>query len=214
MPGIFFVNDFFLNDDQITKIRARLETEGASSVWQYAPAYLGPSGPDVQRASLLTGIRLKVSNGGATSDGLSILAGEHWGWPERGTLSPRLVVADPDAVTLGRYRSDKRVSAASKRIGSAQSVFLGGIGLNPNILRILLKQAGVHVCSDSGDFIQTDGNILAIHSSSSGPRTIHLPVGTAIASLSGQVLAQSPSPLILRFSATGETKWFRLIARR
>jgi beta-galactosidase len=210
----FFVNEFSLDDLEIAKIRARLEAEGATAIWQYAPAYQGPSGRDVSRARALTGIKLKVSksNGGATNDGLSILAGEHWGWPERGTLSPRLVVADSNVVILGRYRSDRQVSAASKRVGSAQSVFLGGIGLNPNVLRILLKQAGVHIWSDSGDVIQTDGNILAIHSSSSGSRTIHLPAGTAIAALSGEVLARSPNPFILSFAATGETQWFRVLA--
>ncbi len=205
----FFVNDFYLDDDQIAKIRARLETEGATAIWQYAPGYLGPSGPDPNRAARLTGIRLSVHNGHGSSAGAGSLAGERWGNPRN--LAPRLIVTDPQAMVLGRYRSDHRVSAASKRDRGFTSVFLGDIELTPAMLRALLRHAGVHIWSDGDDIIQTDGLIFAIHSSASGARDLHLPAGVGLASARGEPLARGPASFTISFGASGETRWFRLV---
>jgi hypothetical protein len=194
-PAYFFVNEFYLDDDQIAKIRARLESEHATAIWQYATGYLGPAGADVRRSSQLTGIHLVRSDG--RTGGLS--------------YAPRLAVADPNAVEIGRYQSDGRLSAVSKNTGSFQSVFVGNTSLSPAVLRMLLERAGVHIWSDSEDVIRTDGQILAIHSSGPGPRKIHLPAATAIATLGGEILARAPDPLEISFDAAGETRWFLLL---
>lgn len=52
-----FANAFYLTDSEITQIQSRLNTEGATAIWQYAPGFLGPNGADVSRVSTSWGFR-------------------------------------------------------------------------------------------------------------------------------------------------------------
>jgi hypothetical protein len=52
-----FENTNYLTDTQISQIQSRLNAEGATAIWQYAPGFLGPNGADVTRASTLTEIQ-------------------------------------------------------------------------------------------------------------------------------------------------------------
>jgi len=209
-----FANANYVTDDELAAIQSRLNSEGATAIWQYAPGYLGPNGADVTRASTLTGIQLSRSDNFGTSNGVGALAGYSWGVAPGNVLSPRLVVTDPGAEVLGLYQVDGLVSTARKKAGNFESVFSGeyaftnGGGWRPDALRVLLQTAGVHVWSTAGDTINTDGNLLVIHGAAAGPDTISLPAGVSATPLGGG--PSSTGTLNITFSRVGQTLWFQL----
>jgi hypothetical protein len=209
-----FANVNYLTDDQIAQIQSRLNGEGATAIWQYAPGFLGPTGPDVTRASRLTGIQLAQSDGYQTSSGVGLLSGYSWGIAANNVFSPRLVVTDPNVEVLGRYQADGQVSTGRKKVGNFESVFSGEYGFPnagtwpPDPLRALLQTTEVHIWSTSGDTISTDGSLLVIHAAAAGPDTISLPTGVSATPLGGG--ATSIGTLNINFSRVGETQWFQL----
>lgn len=205
-----FANAWYLTDDQITKIRSRLEAEGATAIWQYGPGYLGPTGPDLNRMSRLTGMRFVSLNGNTATRAEGLLRGlPDWGWPGR-TISPRFVVADEESTVLGRYRDDGQIGAAMKTVGNFRSIFIGDMLWSPELMQRLFKLAGVHLFAEQKDVIHTDGDLLVIHGAKAGDRQFRLPFGTAATRLTGEVIARHPDPLTLKFSVTGENHWLRL----
>jgi hypothetical protein len=215
-----FANVNFLTDSQITQIQSRLNTEGSTAVWQYAPAFLGPNGVSVSRASSLTGIQLSEMDGYGFTKGTGVMTGYQWGLTSQNLLSPRLVVTDSAAEVLGRYQSDSQVSSARKKVGNYESIFTGEFALGdftnpayassppPDVLRALLQNAGVHVWSTTGDVIITDGSLLVIHAAAAGADAISLPTGVSAAPLAGGTAVSGT--LNLNFSRAGETQWFQL----
>ena len=210
-----FANTNYLTDAQITQIQTRLNAEGSTAIWQYAPGFLGPNGADVTRSSTLTGIQVVQSDGLGWTDGSGVMAGYNWGYSKVNVLSPRLVVTDPSAEVLGHYRSDNQVSSARKQVGNFESVFIGEFGMSrtdadwaPDALRAILQTTGVHIWSTAGDTIHTDGNLLVIHAAAAGPDTISLPAGVTATPLGGG--PSSTGTLNLNFSRVGQTVWFRL----
>ena len=214
-PVYIFANTNYLTDDQITQIQSRLNAEGATAIWQYAPGFLGPNDADVTRVSKLTGIQVIQSDGLGWTDGGGLMAGYTWGYSTVNVLSPRLFVTDPSAEVLGHYRSDNQVSSARKKVGNFESVFIGEFGMSmtdlgwsPDALRAILQTTGVHIWSTAGDTISTDGNLLVIHAAAAGPDSISLPAGVSATPLGGG--SASTGTLNLTFSRVGETLWFQL----
>jgi hypothetical protein len=223
-PVYIFGNTFYLTDSQISLIQSRLNAEGATAIWQYAPGFLGPNGADFSRVSTLTGIQVSQSDGYAYTSGTGVMAGYNWGFTNQNWLSPRLVVTDSSAEILGRYQSDNQISSARKKVGNFESIFMGDFALGdllnfcwscvPNplpdsaVLRALLQTTGVHIWSTTGDVVFTDGNLLVIHAAAAGPDTISLPAGVSATPFGGG--SASTGTLNLTFSRVGETQWFQL----
>jgi hypothetical protein len=215
-----FANTNYLTDSQIMQIQSRLNNEGSTAIWQYAPGFLGPNGADVTRASTLTGIQLAEIDGYGYTNGTGPMAGYSWGLMTQNVLSPRLVVTDPAAQPLGSYQSDGQVSSAQKKVGNFESIFIGELALGaftntayatsppPDVLRALLQIAGVHIWSTAGDVVITDGNLLVIHAEAAGPDAISLPPGISATSLGGG--PSSTGTLNINFLRVGETRWFQL----
>lgn len=222
-----FANTNYLTDSQITQMHSRLNAEGSTAIWQYAPGFLGPNGSDVTRASTLTGIQLSQSDGYGYTNGTGSMAGYNWGLiiglpnQNNNPISPRLTVNDPAAETLGVYQTDGLVSSARKKVGNFESIFSGEYCLgdfynplasdyspSPDALRALLQIAGVHIWSSTGDVIMTDGNLLVIHAAAAGPDAISLPAGVSATPLGGGT--PSTGTLNINFSRVGETQWFQL----
>jgi len=202
-----FANAFRLTDGQVTAIRQRLDREQATAVWIYAPGYVGSRGADVGNVAKAAGIRLETAEGTMGSTGMGLLNGETWGGGL--TVSPRLVVRDEEAVPLGRYRSDGRISSAEREHGSHRSVFLGDMGPSAAVLRRLFESAGCHVWASSGEVVQTDGTFLMVHSGADGVRPINLPDAVVADPIEADVVDREGGRLHVRFRR-GDTVWFRL----
>ncbi len=194
-----FANAFCLTAPEIKAIRKRLDQERATAVWQYAPGYLGPDGPSTLQATELTGIKLVVNDGPLHSIGQGSLQGLQWGTEHH--ASPRLAVADKDAEPLGRYLSDKTISAARKKAGGHQSVFFGDVALGSEVLKAIYKEAGAHVWTQGDDVIQTDGTVLMVHSAEAGMSRISPPAGKKLVPIWGRLDGQDAQ----------STRWFRIV---
>lgn len=214
-----FANAFRLTDDQIDAIRARLDREGATAYYAYAPAYIGPEGVSAERSTRLTGIRLAVQDGTQGSEGLGALAGEAWGPISERTgkptaTSPRLIVADEKAEPLARYKADGQTSAARTKTGNHTSIFVGDMGVQSQMLMRLFEAAGAHIYTRDGSYVQTDGQYLMIHSGKSGLKPISLPTGLKAEAITGKIeKTEKPATgeIIYVDFKKGDTLWFKLV---
>jgi hypothetical protein len=199
-----FANAFRLEDAQIEAVRARLQREGATAIWAYAPAYLGPGGADVGRSARLMGMQVRVDEGALGSKGIAPMPSA-WGREMR--VTPRLNVTDSRAQVLGRYRDGGAVSAARVQDGSVASVFVGDMGVTPELMRALFREAEVHVWADTGEAVQTDGRILVVHARDERDIVLHPPPGTRLEPLSAVKTETLGSDLVVPFRR-GQTRWF------
>jgi len=202
-----FANAFCLSDEQTQAIRSRLDREGATAVWLYAPGCFGPQGFDVTRAEAVTGIRLVARDGLQGSRGTGPLAGDSWGWAA--PVAPRTVVDDAEAEIIGRYVSDGSASAAQKDVGRHRSIFLGDLAVNAGVLRTLFEQAGAHLWTRDGEVVQTDGRSLMVHRGPPGVVSIRMPGGVRGEVIAGTVIEAGPEEVVVRFNAN-ESVWLRL----
>lgn len=209
-----FVDTYHLSDAQMNAIRKRLDREGSTAFWIFAPGVIGSRGLEVQRATRLTGIDLSIQNGTQGSQGIGLLKGENWGAFDditQGFLStsPRLTVVDDKAESLGRYTKDNLVSTARKKVGRSQSVFLGDLGINWQVLTKLFADAGVHIWVHDGSIIQTDGKFLMVHTATPGLKAIDLPQGVTAESIKGKIEKTEGNRIFVNF-ARADSLWFKL----
>lgn len=207
-PVYIFANENYLDDAQIAGIGARLDREGALAIWQYAPGFMGPSSSGADRTSKATGVTVIQSDGYTGSNGAGPMAGQQWGFRFGSTVSPRLVVQDPQAVTVGHYQ-DGTISTAVKRTGSHISLFSGDFILSSDFLRAVVPPAGVHLWTTDDSIVHTDGNLLAIHSGVAGTKKIMLPADVTAQPIDGLRATQNGTALSADF-ALGDTRWFQL----
>ena len=212
-----FANAFSLTDEQIDAIRARLDREKATAYWAYAPGYIGPEGMSIERSTRLTGIQLAVKDGTQGSEGLGALAGESWGAASNQTqkpmtTSPRLIVTDEKAESLGRYKADALTSAARTKTGAHTSIFVGDMGVQSQMLMRLFEAAGAHIYTRDSSYVQTDGQYLMIHSGKSGLKPITLPEGTKATAIKGEIAKSENNTIFVNFKE-GETLWFQLTGK-
>lgn len=209
-----FANAFRLTDEQIDTIRMRLDHEGATAYWAYAPGYIGSDGMDVARSSRLTGIDLSVLDGAQGSEGLGLLAGESWGAESNQTqkpmaTSPRLIVTDKKAEPLGHYKDGGEISAARIRTGNHTSIFVGDMGVTSQMLMRLFESAGVHIWTRDSSVLLTDSKVLMIHTGKGGLKEIHLPTGVSAEAIKGKIEKETGN-VISSYFKEGETQWFKL----
>lgn len=207
-PVYIFANTFYTTDTQISALNRRLDREGAVAIWQYASGFLGPSSSGADRASALTGFTLVQADGNTGTDGLGVLAGKQLA-SSGGAVSPRLVVQDAAAISLGRYRADGKISTAVKRVGSHTAVFSGDFIQSTDFLRAAVRQAGVNVWTTDDSVVHTDGDLLAIHSGVAGTKRINLPTGVTAQAVNGQLAGQDALSISASFTV-GDTLWFQL----
>jgi beta-galactosidase len=202
-----FANAFRLTADQIRAIEARLTREGATAIWIYAPAYLGPEGAAPERMRRLTGLRFQVEAGKLGSIGEGLLAEERWGAPL--PVDPRLSVVDADATPLGRYAEGGAVSSAMATHEGCRSIFLGDMGPSRTVLTKLFEAAGAHIWTRGGEVVHTDGRTLAIHTGTPGVVEVALPGGMRARPIDADVLSEDAHTIRLHLPAGG-TAWLAL----
>ncbi len=202
-----FPNAYALTSKQSTSVFTRLDMEKTTAIWLYAPGSFGPQGFNTTSIERTTGIAVKSIEGSQGSIGVGSMAGQSWG--QNASVSPRFIVDDPKAETLGIYQSDHTTSAARKLVNKHQSIFIGDLSVSSSLLRTLFEKAGAHIWTRGDEIVQTDGQFLIIHQGPEGLVTVNLPVGVKAEAISADIIKQGDSSITLRMQKNA-TSWLRL----
>ena len=234
-----FPNALYVSSERREAIRTKLEEDGATAIWFYAPGYVDETGCDVEHMAELTGIDIAletlkeylqvdlaesdhpyladagdVDGFGSDVDLMGLFKGAHWwDWPsdrEHFKFSPTFYVDDEEAVALGELTAVGRPGFAVKDLGKSRSVFVGAPLLPATILRNILDEAGVHLYSRSGDLIYANSGYVTLCANGGGTKTLYLPrVCDVYDALSGELVAENVDSVSLEVQH-GEVTIFRL----
>ncbi|MCX7597318.1 MAG: hypothetical protein N2512_00400 [Armatimonadetes bacterium] len=200
-----FLNAFSLDAERRRLVRKTIERDGVTAIWLYAPGLLDPGDPrpaHEARMSALTGIRLCLRPERRVFAMRPV--GEHpivaglpsdrvlgqWDFKIRCSFgvfpskpadpvpvahAPVVFADDPQAVPLACYVDGGETAFCIKRVGNRTSVWFGSPAMAADVLRRVLKFAGLHIYDDSNDVIYLSSNFLAVHAAHDPPQILHFP---------------------------------------
>lgn len=179
-----FLNAFHVTPRQRAAIHAKLQRNGATALFVYAPGYLGESGESLSNMQALTGIKIaRLDQAAETRVRLEAADPLASGLPdglivgrEALTVEPLFYADDPQARVVGRLVETGQAGLVVKPIEGWTSVYSAALQLPPALIRNLAHAAGVHIWLDTDDAVYTDGQYAAVHAASDGPKVLHLPV--------------------------------------
>lgn len=204
-PVYLFLNTFYLTDEDVRRIEAKVKGSNATVIWTYAPGIQSPSGFDLRRVERLTGFRLKAVDiealpritvtdhahpytqglgSGTQAHGSAFSFGTvcHLGSPDistnderEGMMGPILYVDDPDATVLGELDCLREPGFCVKQMDGWTSVYVAAPMLTARILRNIIGAAGGHIYSESEDVCHPGKSFLMIHARREGEKVIRLP---------------------------------------
>jgi len=226
---VFFLNALRVSTQERISIREKLQRQGRTIVWVYAPGLYDENGPTPAEISEIVGMPLKSRAWHAkvgtifTDDRHPVIERLHGGkrMGTEDTINPSFTTIDPQAVVLGEYAATGEPSVALKAIDTTwRSIFVGEPHLTGELIRGIFRYAGVHLFDIQDDIVaaRADG-FLMIHAPYTGQRVIHLPSSKACYSLSeNRLLAKNSSSVrhFMRGRSTHALLWGEIedIARR
>jgi hypothetical protein len=181
---VIFADAFRLDDNQRKTIAERVENNGRTVVWLYAPGcFRGDhAAADVAGISDATGIQVtaaeRPSAPVAAKFDLKALGGADATVPDMPLLDGnQFVVDDGDATILGTRADTGKAIAAVKDRGDYTSIYAAVAPLPRVFLRAVAGRAGVHLYSDSPlDAVYANRSWLTlVPGPQAGPRTVRLP---------------------------------------
>jgi hypothetical protein len=181
---MIFLNPFRLDAGRRQAFRTRLEKDGATALWIYAPGYIADEA-SVAHMEELTGIRFGVGDQPwgplvhVTDFTHPITAGlsQDLVWGTNAKLAPLFHVDDPGAHVLGQVvysQGDCKPGFAVKKVGAWTSVYSAAPNLPAAILRGVARHAGAHIYNDAADVLYATPELLGVHTVSGGRRTFRL----------------------------------------
>ena len=217
-----FLNAIAVGPSTRAVVREKLESDGKSLVWMYAPGLFGAGinqsalMPTVTTAAALTGLPLRLGAGNSSLITTFVkdlppksgpfqmpasLAGAAYGGIIPGAVAPWLYSAEVEGVTvIARYDATGDASVVTARVGTTHSsTFIGTPGPPTALWRALARAAGVHcyVVDDGGDAVETGGAgllFLAGPNSTQSQRTIRLPGNFSVSDEFGNAVCGEAAP--------------------
>ncbi len=185
----------FLNaydpDEKFVATVAKIRASGATLLWLRAPGEFKDGRPgtaefrreltgfDLERLPDNAEAILRFPDGGCVGDD--------------GPTAPLYRVNPQSGVkVLAEYESVPGAAGAAERMyGKGRSVFYGVDYLNPEFLRQLARQAGVHIYSESNDILYANSHFLTFHAATPGPKYVIFPAPTDVIDIfTGEVLTR------------------------
>jgi hypothetical protein len=172
----------FQYDEATCKAVEALKAKGATVLWMYAPGFITNGTANVRNMEKLTGIRFGMLTGiESPQTRITDFTGEFTsGSLEQSVfgvtypMSPLFFVNDPEAKTLGVYCESGKPSLAVKNVGKSRFLFCGSNKIPADLLRNIARSAGVHLYSESLDFVDANDRLLMLHAQNGGEKTLKL----------------------------------------
>lgn len=165
-----FLNTFYM-EGKARRAIERLKRDGKILIWFYAPGILGEKGIDLEGMEELVGMRMGMAE---KETPLEVVTKDGRRWGVAKAIAPTIWVEDREAEVLGSSPEGK-ANFCLKRFKDWVSVYVGSPALPADILRELLKSAGVHIYLESGDVLYLNDSYLALHTAKAGVKKITLP---------------------------------------
>lgn len=182
-PVYIFTNAFRLSAADRASLHDHLGREKACAVWLYAPGYID-AGASADNISATIGMTVKAFDKPMESSSQFMIPGQYLeenaviGLPQ--TWNPLFYIDDADADVLAQYKSSAKPSIAVKPQPSGwTSVYVAEPGLAPALVCELLRILEQPLFVQPGDpnfydALFAGGNLMAVHSSQAGKRTVAL----------------------------------------
>lgn len=191
---LMFMDCFMVPPPMREAIREGLACGGRTLIWCYGTGFIEPDGFSAESMTDLTAIPVEIG-----MDGQSLKAATHYTgtlvqYGPNAALSP-VIKGRPepgDGVEVwGRYIQPDAPALMIRQLDHWRSVWSGAPSLPAVVLRRMLRDAGVHIHTDSGDQVFAVNDLLAVHACYTGTRTITLPMPCAVRdAFTGEVLHQ------------------------
>lgn len=196
-----FLNPFLIPEAKRAFLRSKVQRNGRTLLWIYAPNYIQRDGFSVNAISDITGIRVarRSEEGSAVTvrpEGLfaRIGAAVRYGFtpglkpgaPRDQTFdmrskslletTPLFEVRDEAARTYGVYDSNGAPALALKNHMSHTSIYSAVGNLPASLYREIARAAGVHIYYEGRDPVYINSRLLGIHMQSDSAPTITFPI--------------------------------------
>ena len=232
-----FPTAFNVNSEARKAIKEKLQREGATALWLYAPGYLDENGPNIANCEDLTGFKLdridkfqhitvqideanspvtaaipetQLQYGSNISREDIVSRCGHWPPAEYFELKTTFFSTDEDAQVLGKLTELQKDGLVMKKVGAVNSVYSAAPFVPSKLMQNLLHEAGGHIYSQQGDLVYANSGYVSVVARKDGSHHVDLPKQhTVVNALTGVVVAENVS----RFSfdaSYGETTIFKL----
>ena len=169
-----------LNTDQRRRIKEKAEKDGRLLVYLYDSGYASPD-MDANSAlfsvSDLTGMKLRFAKKAGTLK-MAPQASEFLPGIRQDAITGKqegsLVADDPQMIPLAINEWEEVVIAA-KVFPSHTTLYVNQRRLSASMLGLLAQKAGIHRFIDTPDVLFARGNLVMVHASSDGRKTLRLP---------------------------------------
>jgi len=180
-----FCNTWHMSRELREQVQKRLQGEGRTLVFAYAPGFSSEGGLDIEGMRQLTGMDFELDEAGGPLraqwtedaggiDGLAARA--EWGTDR--SMAPRFRVTDPEAMALADWADGSGTAAAAAIHDGWTSVYCGTAPIPAALLADSAARAGVHLWTDSwrtGANLWAGNGLVGVHTAAEGPVRFDLP---------------------------------------
>lgn len=195
-----FLNPFVIPEEKRSFLRSKVQSDGRTLLWVYAPNYIQKDGFSVDGISEITGIQVvrraeEASPVTVRAEGIFARIGAEvrYGFTpglktgaqrdptfdmrSKGLLetAPLFEVRDDLAQTLGVYNSNGAPALALKKLDSHTSIYSAVGNLPSALYREVARSAGVHIYYEGSDPTYINSRLFGIHMQSDAAVEIAFP---------------------------------------
>jgi hypothetical protein len=178
--AVIFANTFCIDSRQRQFIRTQVAQDARHLFWACAPGLIDGATSDAEGISALMGINVVSVHTSPASVVVQAADAPACTFGFERAIEPLFAAADAGATVLGKLQGSEHAGLVRKRLASHTAWFSSMPLRNPQLLRYLLHEAGVHIYDDQDDVIYAGSGLLIVHSAAGGPRALALRNGRRI----------------------------------
>ena len=207
---VVFANTFKMSTEQRAAVQTRLAGDKSHRVWCFLPGYIDEDGAyDTANVEKLTGFTVTRQPGKVGTRGIyGNFEGLTWNASANNLdLEERPVVGGEGCEIIGQYISDGLPSCAMNSSNGIHSFYLGSPGANVELIRGILKTAGVHMWTDQPAVVTRNNKYLFVYTGKEGELTLNVPEGIKLKTTKGEAVRARANRIGLSMDKTG-VQWF------